>query len=96
MELVPYEDTEILTPYEEGIQRLMRRVEALEANSGTWSGEEHAKNDTNAELGRLHRRIDLLHGDYTQSIRTLVKRMQDLELTIQELQVRSLTKKSIT
>lgn len=72
--MVPYQDTVQLTPYEEGLQRLERRIEALEADSGAWFGEEQAKADTNAALHRLteqlevdvHRldhRIDLLtHG----------------------------------
>ena len=42
MAMVPYEDTVQLTPYEEGLQRLARRVEALEADSGAWFGEEQA------------------------------------------------------
>ena len=59
MAMVPYQDTVQLTPYEEGLQRLERRIEALEADSGAWFGEEQAKADTNAALHRLTEQLEV-------------------------------------
>ena len=83
MELVPYEDTEWLTPYEEGVQRLIRRVEALEADLASvllaWFGAEQAKCDTNAAVGRINRRLDALETQMVVNHGRYIARLQRLE-----------------